>query len=514
MMSIVSKSILILRKAAALMLLPLLAWSCQLVTDDFDDETANISNATQYINITISVSASESPVTRANPTGGEYGDGWEMGIEDRENSVSNITLIFFKDAAGVNTTNTNTEVLYVKKYNVHEATLADYYYPRDYYYHTHKATEPKTGYYNQEIIYTTGDQPLEENTIEAGETYQVLVVANADPDIRVGDKINSTQTDGRAAVRDMVLNHAFTIADGNIVNVSNFVMASESPASVTLNNPTVISDENKAIYYFDCIHIERLAARIDYWAENSNGFKTSVDNAAYTTAGYEYTVKKPNGDDGEDRFVLTSITPFNLNMGGNEFLFKRTNDATNPYLADETLTNWVVDPYTASKTTSGHPSYLQSTLSDVTTNMAGTYNITMAAQQSNKLTIGSSDDIILAYPMENTLSPSVTPLYYYATGLAFEGYYYWKGTGTGERRVYYYFIRHQGEQDTAYEAYTSTNISSAVSTLCPATPAMNYGIVRNNIYRISVNRVTDGGTLQLKIAVHDWRNVLHPIIYI
>lgn len=498
-MSIVSKSIQILRMAAAFLLLPLLASSCQWVTDDYDDETADISNATQYINITVSISAASSPVTRA-PLGGEYGDGAEMG-NDNENYVKDITLIFFKDAAGVNTTNTNTEVLYVKKYDVHEATLDDYYYPSDYYYHTHKDTEPKTGYYNQEVVYTTGDQPLEENTLEAGETYQVLVVANADPNVTVHDKI--------VAVRDKVLNVTY---DGTGTNTTNFVMTSETDARITLKNPTVISNENKAIYYFDCIHMERLAARIDYWAENSNGYKTS-----YATPGYEYAVKKPDGTDSEDRFVLTSITPFNLNMGttGNEYLFKRTNDTTNPYLADETITNWVTDPYTSGKNAASHPDWMVSTLTSVVSNLANTYNITMASQQANLLSIGNKDDIIIAYPRENTLRPNGdSPLYYYATGLAFEGYYYRKGSGTGEHRVYYHFIRHQGEQNDAYDAWTSDNIDNAKTTYCPTTTAMNFGIVRNNIYRISVNQVTDGGLLQLRIAVHDWRNVEHPIIYI
>ena len=95
-MYIVSKSIKLIRMAAAVVLLPLLAWSCQLVTDDYDCENDILGTANKYINVTISVSASDSPVTRANPTGGEYGDGWEKGINTRENKVNNITLIFFQ----------------------------------------------------------------------------------------------------------------------------------------------------------------------------------------------------------------------------------------------------------------------------------------------------------------------------------------------------------------------------------------------------------------------------------
>lgn len=74
-MSILSTSIKYLRRAAAVMLLPWLAWSCQMVTDDYDDEIAD-NGAKQYINVTISVSADKNPVTRS-PLGGEYGDGSE-----------------------------------------------------------------------------------------------------------------------------------------------------------------------------------------------------------------------------------------------------------------------------------------------------------------------------------------------------------------------------------------------------------------------------------------------------
>ena len=507
MMSIVSKSILILRKAAALMLLPLLAWSCQLVTDDFDDETANISNATQYINITISVSASESPFTRANePKGGEYGDETEKGSDDPENKVNNITLIFFKDDAGVNTTNTNTEVLYVKKYEVHVATSDDY--PRA---HSHKNTEPTSGYHDKEVVYTTGNQRLEETALEIGETYQVLVVANADPFVVAGDKIVN--------VREKVNALAFA-GTGVGVNATNFVMASETNASVTLSNPTVISEENKRIYYFDCIHIERLAARIDFWADKSVGYKN--DGTYASTPGYEYKVWKgtdTNTPTSNDRFVLTSITLFNLN-NGNEYFFKHTNSSSNPYLHDEVATgtdaNWVIDPYTTGKNGTAHPAYLVSTLTDIRTTFNNTHNVTMAGQQTNKLQIGTGeqkDDIIVGYAKENTLHPDGdTPLYYYATGIAFEGYYYRNGTGTGERRVYYHFIRHQGERETAYDAFTADNIDDAKNMCCPTSPAMNFGIVRNNIYRISINKITEE-LMELKIKVKKWDKFEHAPIY-
>ena len=115
MLSVLS-SVKFICKAAAFMLLPLLASSCQWMTEDDDCET-DISTARQYINITISVSADNKPITRA-PLGGEYGDGTEMG-NDRENLVNNITLIFYEDVSGgINTTSGDAAVACVKTYIV------------------------------------------------------------------------------------------------------------------------------------------------------------------------------------------------------------------------------------------------------------------------------------------------------------------------------------------------------------------------------------------------------------
>lgn len=504
MMSIVSKSILILRKAAALMLLPLLAWSCQLVTDDFDDETANISNATQYINITISVSASESPVTRANePKGGEDGDGREA-AQTAETAVEGVTVIFFQNY-GINATDVQAN-----------ATMIDYveYFDNMQLDNAH-ATQHLTGHEN-EVFYTTGQRELS-TLLNIENPYHMLVVANAN--------LTSQITPGTTTlkqVRDMT--------QANFKNGNNkFIMSSKEDHTINFNNSTYDKSTNRRTFYLDCIHIERLAARIDYWAKGSNGYKTkNKNNGDYTVPGYEYTVVKENGTtDSGDRFVLTRITPFNLN-NGNEYLLKRTttgftsegfatNDAPITYLANEvasgTGVNWVLDPNTTLKNTTDNYANYNCKLSDVFTTFEQTgHTITMAGQQANKFDVGTDavkDNIIVGYAKENTLIPGVSPLYYHATGLAFEGYYYENGIGTGERRVYYHFIRHQGEKETAYDAFTADNINDSKTMYCPATPAMNFGIVRNNIYRISIDKITE----DMKIKVKMWDKFEHAPIY-
>jgi len=481
-MSYLSQSVKFIRRAAVLMLLPLLVSSCQWMKEDFDDELAD-SSAAQYINLTLHVRSSET-VTRSTPNGGEDGDGREKGIETRENEVDGVTLILYQNDNGINASAESAA-----------ATPIDF----AAYYTTTRLVGEANDRYNGELCYTTGEQELD-TRLDITKTYHMLVVANANltGSITVG---NASAT-SLANVRDMLYATAYT-GTGVAVDASKFVMSSEEDDVLTFSNYSYDKTTNRIIYSFDNIHIERLAARIDYWAKNAT-YKTTYDHN-----GYEYAVTGSTSD----KFVLTSITPFNLNMGtGNEYLFKRTNNSSSPYLANETTTNWVIDPYTASKTAAAHPDYLRSPLTSVSSDMTGTYNVTMEGQQGNKQSESSSDIVILAYPKENTLTAS-TPLYYYATGLAFEGYYYKNGATTGgERHVYYYYIRHQGESDLAYDAMKAGDLSSTAT--MGSTTSMNYGIVRNNIYRVSVENISIGGWIKIAIEEKPWRHVDNPAIYI
>lgn len=546
-MKSLSKSIRSLALAAAALLLPAMLASCQWMKEDFDDEIAD-SAAARYINITVSVSASNEAVTRATPLGGEYGDGWEKGF-DRENEVENITLIFYKDANGINSDQSSlseeqqTKILAVKKYDVHKLEAGEL--PESYTHnHTHTPAEPSDGYAENEVIYTTGDQILSEADLDVFQTnteYHVIVVANADPNVTAGMTL--------AQARDVIMTTAYE-GTGVATDASKFVMSSERDATIKLVNPTVVETENKFIYYLDCIHIERLAARIDFWAKTKDPDATTTsymsatyDADKYDHAGYVYNVGKKDTDNKQDHFVLTSITPFNL-MNGNEYMLKRTNDATNKYLASETLENWVLDPYSAANggknSETAHPTYLTSTLTTVkalnetnwrtyskTVMLSNRQTLATETTEGGKFTVKdntntvSADNIIISYTKENTLNNG-TRLYYYATGLAFEGYYYKKDatkdesgkfTG-GERRVFYHYLIHQGDADV-YQALTQTTLND--TDVCPNSPAMKYGIVRNNIYRVCIESINADETeelyVKLLIKVKKWDKFVHtPII--
>lgn len=484
-MSILSTSIKFIRQAAVLALLPWLACSCQWITDDYDDEI-DIGAAPNYINITISVSAENNAPTRA-PLGGEYGDGTEKGIE-RENRVSFITLIFYQDDNGINTTSEEAEVLCVKQYSVRPYTNSDL--PIS---HTHKTDEPTT-VQNNEVLYTTGDQKLEETTLHAGQSYKMLVVANASVNVTVGDKIKD--------VRDKLTSSVYT-GTGAGIDATDFVMTSESDATVNLTSPSVDTStgENRFIYYFNCIHIERLAARIDYCTKGAN----------LTAEGYKYNVGSTD-DDGF--YVVTNVTPFNL-YNDQEYLFKRVQDAwpatTTTYLGDESTSNYVVDPKTANKDNSNtdQPVFL----SPIAENMNNSYTQAMNSLSTDqKFTpTGGSETVIIAYPRENTLMPS-SHLKKYATGLAFEVKYYANSSvTTPETHVYYHYLRHQGELSTgSYQAKQWADLSDTETG--SSTISMNHGIVRNNIYRVEISGFSDEG-IDLKIKVKKWDKFEHAPIY-
>jgi hypothetical protein len=272
-------------------------------------------------------------------------------------------------------------------------------------------------------------------------------------------------------------------------------MTSESDATVSLTNPTQkIEEDKRFVYNLNCIHIERLAARIDY--------NTSGADYDETLGGYKYSV-------GTGFFVVTKVTPFNL-YNESEYFFKRVrNNWTDAspaisWLGYETTANYVVDPNTGNKDDSHTFSYL----SPVAEDMNNSYTQTMSTDRNK-----DKENIVISYARENTLMPT-SPLKKYATGLAFEIKYYVSATATPVTRVYYHYLRHQGELSTgSYQTYQWGELSSDAT--CGSSPSMKYGIVRNNIYRVTVSGFTpEEGDLKITIEEKHWRHVDNPTIYI
>ena len=516
---------------------------------DYDDciVAEELGPQESYVNFTFTVSTGKDPVTRATPAGGENGDGREAGFE-RENEVTGVTLVFYQHHNnGINATASSTptlddtEIELVKYYPVWEES-------RDSQGTTYDiSTGNKEDGDFDEAIYTTGNQKIDESDgLDLRGQYRVLVIANVDlttgaNKISKGDKL--------ADVRDIVYSSAIYTGTGTDVglrdNASNFVMTSENDVELNFAAGGVKTVEKegaltKEFYSFSGIRVERMAARIDFSTQYSYKvssvdkygaeYKTTDKNGnAYPYPGYVYPVYKSTDTYGNptssDRFVLTAIIPFNLsltNTGCGEYLFKRTDDATAPYLADETTTSWVIDPDRSSKSAADHPTYFDYNLSAIVTKKDDltslTNRFTTASFQGTSalypLKVSGTntvDNMIIAYPKENTLLPE-SPLYYYATGIAIEGYYFVNddATSTPTRFLYVGYLRHQGEADS----YTIDEIDSLDPTAdSQSGPAMNYGIVRNNIYRVAIHKINEKSIIELSIKVKKWDPYIHDYIY-
>lgn len=516
----------------------ILLTACQFEDDQDCPKEEHFSSS--YINLTIAVSDGQGR-TRANePLAGEDGNGREAGFE-RENAVTGVTLILYKDANGINTTTTDPTLDFVRFFPVKRvengtATQGTAYNP---------GTGDESHNSQIEAAYTTGPQLIGKEgvlKISLSEKYHAIVVANHD--------LTSGLTEGVSKLSDVRDKTLSAIASGSMTDLAytfgNFVMSSEEDNTIdfgatntkkTLAGTAWTENDRGQDVLYDLtaqpLIIERMAARIDFWAKGAtyqtkNGDGTG--SGTYYYPGYVYrpwktTDTESTGPTSSDRFVLTRITPFNLN-NSSSYLLKQLSDGR---LKPETGSNYVIDPTTANKANATFLSPLSAIVSGLANWSANDYShfvADMHALVGNGLTggfsytsgVSTAEDIIICYPKENTL-PDGSSLYNYATGIMIEGDYY---TGDDvdlskcEHRFYFTYIRHQGESDKAYDALLPSELDATVTT--SSTSPMNFGIVRNNIYRISIDKVIektlDAPRLKIKIEETKWRHVDNPTIYI
>ena len=502
--------------AKAAFCLPLLT-ACSAVTDgEYADKQggAETHDGKTFINLTVTVSGGSEAegMTRAGekPTEGENGDGREQGFP-HEYSVTGITLMLYQDAVGINSASPSSVLLdYVKYYPVSLVSAGS---------PTPGAGADYGNTKTADAAYTTGNQLVQQGTLDMTKKYHAIVVANAD----------LTTVFSTSSKLSDVLNYKLTtLYSGSetttpATDCVHFVMSSESDDVIdfTTTAPTVIT--GGSLYSFTGLRIERMAARIDFWAANSLGYKDKdAVGVNYAKPGYAYQVGSS-----ADVFVVTGFMPFNMNGGnstnGGEFLIKRVADAVTAtpnitFLADESGSNYVLDPATTTKT-DGTLTYYKNLLENMAPLASVTDLSTNAYYKSVKdnrttllsLTEGllTGEDIVLAYPMENTLWEA-SRLFKNATGLAIEGDYYHDNKGTPTHRIYYGYLRHEGTSSSAYPAMLASALSATATTT--AANCMEYGIVRNNIYRVYVSSISPDGSMKLMIKVKKWDKFLHDKI--
>lgn len=268
-------------------------------SDDLQAGQPSTGAGKQYVSLTFTMPAEEGGSRAGNPTGGENGDGHEMG-QDYENTISTAVAFFFQNnRAGVNG-DANTPVRYMYFDDFQEYTEGN-----------------GNGI---DRVYKTKPIP----TDLYGE-YNVLVVANP------GTDSWWTATTTLGAVRDTVITQAWTGSNGDY---SNFLMSSAKDAVIEISeaNNTVSTAANTTV------DVERMAARVDY-----------KKDASYTCEDPNYT--------GATVVIEGAVLVNNLTQPGS-YAMKRvaaTTDGTLNYLGDETLgtgglpDNWVLDPTTNNK---------------------------------------------------------------------------------------------------------------------------------------------------------------------
>lgn len=374
------------RGATLSLALSLMAAGCSM-SDDLEcppEQGTSGSAVSGPAYVQLSFSTAANGLTRANPDGGEQGDGSEAG-QTYENAVSSaVAFLFAHNDEGVNAANpAAVTVTPVRFGNV-------------------------TG---NGQTYTTVAQKV--GDIDYGQ-YDVIVVANP------GDDNRWTSVSTLKDLQDKIMKTAWTQnADGTY---TDFLMASADDAVKPLN----VTEENttEANAAKTAVNVERVAARVDYIDGRQN---MECTDPRYQGATVE----------------ITGATIVNRLTAGS-YLLKRVADdvqGTNlKYLGLETATgetNYVLDPWTAWKTQQNltgmpfpvdgesvaasalyDPQTYIPTRSDNPEDWAGYCKPGVDATEDNYLRVG--------YALENTTGKLETSLNY-NTGIVFKAQFHPEG---------------------------------------------------------------------------------------
>lgn len=433
-------------------------------TDDGGDDTASRMG---YVSVRVTVDGTADGATRAaGPQGGEDGDGRELATQG-ECEVNNITVLLYRNttSGGTLTDAINAGVKVEKALHFASGEFT-----------TTAGTAQPTDH-----TATTAARECDRKLI-GDDKCQLIVIANdrhANPDTyyngktlkEIADEIATTQWDG---------------ADAG--SATNFLMTSESVASTngakgsgTQADPVVVE-----------ARIERLAARIDI-VPNSTAW-----DAANKTYGYNIYSRKSGSTFVVGGFVLERVAPINCLSSG-AYTLKRLSEGstsgTVAYLADEDAANYyVVCPWMEASATE---------LTFDNEYNGGSFAWPTTGYEMQSVT-GADGHYTLAYVEENTSYDNNTSR---ATGLIFRGKKYdagdWDattctpkaGAATPKIMTYVYYLRHSdptGSGSTADKMY--------------------YGVVRNNIYRVKIDKVVGDG-LRFSVKVEPWKAYTHKTIY-
>ena len=284
------------------MSLALLATSCSM-SDDMECPPDPAGGGTGKAYIQLSFRMADAQGTRANPTGGENGDGHEAG-QDYENQIEDAVAFLFN---GNETANGSATTLVTP---VYFSTVTRN--PDD----THYVTETKQA------------------DVETGE-YNLIVVAN--PGDRWWETISPLNL---GAVRDHIQETAWktnTNADGT--TYTDFLMSSAAEPTQKLNLENSSADDPATT----TVSVERMAARVDYNA--ADGEFDITGDANYADASVKILGATIINDFNAGSYILKRVSKDPTKKTGSDVTYLGIEETG----ADGQPTNYVIDPWTAEK---------------------------------------------------------------------------------------------------------------------------------------------------------------------
>lgn len=299
--------------------------ACSLIHDDPEDCQLYTPEGVPYAYVAVAFNTGINTSTRSNPTGGEDGDGPEVG-QSNENQVNDITLFFYEAKDGDQGVNMPSTTPIVARHH-----FGDGYF----------AASPSD---NHQIATT---KPVEVTQLLVNHSYHVLAVVNG------GDFLANESIDGltlgdlqQAVVQKIYVAPSSTSGSNQTQEgYSNFLMASADDENYPLEIYPSNSETNPAHTVID---VERVSARVDYRTIDPNGQPANdviyeIDNVGTAE-------------------ITGALLVNTLNAGANSYLLKRVTEenarfnSSVIYLGDETVnnltanvaTNYVIDPYATS----------------------------------------------------------------------------------------------------------------------------------------------------------------------
>ena len=279
------------------MSLALLATSCSM-SDDMECPPDPAGGGTGKAYIQLSFRMADAQGTRANPTGGENGDGHEAG-QYYENKIEDAVAFLFN---GNETANGSATTLVTP---VYFSTVTRN--PDDTYYVTEtKQADVETGEYNLIVVANPGDRWWE--TISPLNLHEV---------------------------RDHIQKTAWkTNADGTYIY---FLMSSAAEPTQKLNLENSSADDPATTI----VDVERMAARVDYRAEG----EFDIADANYEDASVTILGATIINDFNAGSYILKRVSKDPTKKTGSDVTYLGIEETG----ADGLPTNYVIDPWTAEK---------------------------------------------------------------------------------------------------------------------------------------------------------------------